>query len=165
MRVVVQRVKRAAVRVEGNTVGAIDRGILLYAAFRREDGESDLAWMADKVVSLRIFEDRDGKINRSVTEADGEILVVSQFTLYADARRGRRPSLDRAAPAPLARALFDRFVALLRSRGPEVRVGRFQETMDVESVNDGPVTILVDSPGSRRTVDPPSSGPCGEARS
>lgn len=149
MRVVVQRVKQAAVRVGGDTVAAIGPGILLYAAFRREDGEPDLGWMADKVVSLRIFEDQGGKLNRSVTEVGGQVLVVSQFTLYADARKGRRPNLDGAAPAGEARMLFEKFVEMLRSREPAVRVGRFQESMEVDSVNDGPVTILLDSPAAR----------------
>lgn len=153
MRVVVQRVKRAAVRVGRETVAAIGHGMLLYAAFRRQDGRSDLAWMADKIVSLRVFEDRAGKLNLSVTEVGGEILVVSQFTLYADARKGRRPNLDGAAPADEARAHFEAFVEALRSRGPVIRVGRFQETMEVESVNDGPVTILLDSPADRTTGD------------
>ncbi|RPI08310.1 MAG: D-tyrosyl-tRNA(Tyr) deacylase [Zetaproteobacteria bacterium] len=153
MRVVVQRVKRAAVRVGSETVAAIGHGMLLYAAFRRQDGKSDLAWMADKIVSLRVFEDRGGKLNLSVTEVGGEILVVSQFTLYADARKGRRPNLDGAAPADEARVHFEAFVEALRSRGPVIRVGRFQETMEVESVNDGPVTILLDSPADRTAGD------------
>ena len=153
MRIVVQRVKRAAVRVAGETVAAIGPGILLYAAFRRGDGESELAWMAEKAVSLRIFQDQNGKLNRSVTDVGGQILAVSQFTLYADARKGRRPNLDGAAPAGEARMLFETFVEMLRSRGPAVRVGRFQEVMEVESVNDGPVTILLDSPAARTPPD------------
>lgn len=149
MRVVVQRVKSAAVRVGGEAVAAIGPGILLYAAFRREDDAPDLAWMADKVVSLRIFEDQAGKMNRSVLDVGGQILAVSQFTLYGDARKGRRPSFDGAAPAETARGLFDKFVDRLRASGLMTHIGRFQEHMQVESVNDGPVTVLLDSPAAR----------------
>ncbi len=146
MRVVVQRVKRAGVQVDGESVAAIGPGILLYAAFRPDDDAAALAWMADKVVSLRIFSDEAGKMNRSALDVGGQILVVSQFTLYGDARKGRRPSFDGAAPAELARDLFGRFVDRLRASGLTVQVGRFQEHMEVDSVNDGPVTILLDSP-------------------
>lgn len=146
MRVVVQRVKSAEVRVDGEPVGSIDGGLLLYAGFRHEDGDSDIAWMAEKVVSLRIFEDDGGKMNRSAFEVGGGLLVVSQFTLYGDARRGRRPSFDGAAPAETARLLFERFLDKLRASGLTLRVGRFQEHMQVASVNDGPVTILLESP-------------------
>lgn len=146
MRVVVQRVRRAAVQVGDETVASVGPGLLLYAAFRREDTATDLAWMADKVVSLRIFEDQAGKMNRSVTETKGQILVVSQFTLYGDARKGRRPSFDGAAPADAARRLFEEFLTALRASGLIISSGRFQEHMHVESVNDGPVTILLDSP-------------------
>jgi D-tyrosyl-tRNA(Tyr) deacylase len=148
MRVVVQRVQRAEVRVGGETVSAIGPGVLLYAGFRREDGDPELAWMADKVVSLRIFEDDAGKMNRSALDVHGQVLVVSQFTLYGDARKGRRPSFDAAAPADMARVLFDKFVDRLSLSGLIIRVGRFQETMRVESVNDGPVTILLECPSS-----------------
>ena len=142
MRVVVQRVRRAAVQVGGETVASVGPGILLYAAFRREDTTTDLTWMADKVVSLRIFEDQAGKMNRSVTETKGQILVVSQFTLYGDARKGRRPSFDGAAPADAARRLFEEFLTTLRASGLIISSGRFQAHMHVESLNDGPVTIL-----------------------
>ena len=146
MRVVVQRVKWAKVRVGEEQVAAIGQGLLLYAAFRRQDGEADLAWMAEKVSSLRVFEDDAGKMNRSALDIGGQLLVVSQFTLYGDARKGRRPSFDLAAPAETARALFEKFVDRLRPSGLIIQSGRFQEAMQVESVNDGPVTILVDSP-------------------
>ena len=149
MRVVVQRVKSAAVRVGGESVAAIGPGILLYAAFRAGDDAADLAWMGDKVVSLRIFADQSGKMNRSALDVGGEILVVSQFTLYGDARKGRRPSFDGAASAETARRLFETFVEKLRASGLAIRAGRFQEHMEVESVNDGPVTILLDSPTVR----------------
>lgn len=155
VRVVVQRVKRAAVQVDGETVAAIGPGILLYAAFRPDDAAADLAWMADKVVSLRIFPDQAGKMNRPVLDVGGQILVVSQFTLYGDARRGRRPSFDGAAPAETARRLFEEFVDRLRTSGLAIRVGRFQEHMQVESANDGPVTILLDSPTGRTSSDAP----------
>jgi D-aminoacyl-tRNA deacylase len=150
MRVVIQRVARAAVHIRGETVAAIGPGLLLYAAFTADDGERDLAWMADKIPHLRIFEDAAGKMNRSVLETGGQALVVSQFTLYGDARKGRRPGFDLAAPAEIARPRFARFVEALAARGLPVRAGQFQEMMQVESVNDGPVTILLDSPAAAR---------------
>jgi D-tyrosyl-tRNA(Tyr) deacylase len=146
MRVVAQRVQRAAVRVGDETIASIGQGLLLYAGFRKEDGEPDLAWMADKLVTLRIFEDESGKMNRSVLDLAGQLLVVSQFTLYGDTRKGRRPSFDAAAPADAARGLFEKFVDTLSRSGLIIQVGRFRETMQVESVNDGPVTILLESP-------------------
>jgi len=155
VRVVAQRVKRAAVWVGGESVAAVGPGLLLYAAFRSDDDAAALAWMADKVVSLRIFPDDAGKLNRSALDGDGEILVVSQFTLYGDARKGRRPSFDGAAPAETARRLFEEFVDRLRASGLTIRVGRFQEHMEVESVNDGPVTILLDSPTARSPLTSP----------
>jgi D-aminoacyl-tRNA deacylase len=158
MRAVVQRVTRATVEVDGETVAAIGPGILLYAAFRPDDAAVDLAWMADKVVSLRIFEDQAGKMNRSVLDVGGQILAVSQFTLYADARKGRRPSFDGAAPAETARHLFENFVDRLRASGLMIYVGRFQEHMQVTSVNDGPVTILLDSPTGRILSEPSEHG-------
>jgi len=148
MRVAVQRVKRSVVRINGEVVAAIGHGLLLYVAFRREDRESDLGWMAEKVVSLRIFGDEAGKMNRSIAEVGGQILAVSQFTLYGDARKGRRPSFDAAAPANEARTLFDKFVDRVRASGLIITTGRFQEQMQVESVNDGPVTILLESPAA-----------------
>jgi len=160
MRVVVQRVIRATVEVDGDAVAAIGPGILLYAAFRPDDDATDLAWMADKVVSLRIFEDQAGKMNRSVSDVGGQILAVSQFTLYGDARKGRRPSFDGAAPAETARGLFDNFVDRLRASGLMTHSGRFQEHMQVESVNDGPVTILLDSPTGRILSESSEHG-CG----
>ena len=149
MRAIVQRVKSAAVRVGGESVAAIGRGMLLYAAFRPDDDAADLTWMADKVVSLRIFADPADKMNLSALDVGGQILVVSQFTLYGDARKGRRPSFDGAAPAEMARDLFERLVDRLRASGLTIHVGRFQEHMEVESVNDGPVTIPLDSPAGQ----------------
>lgn len=147
MRVLIQRVARAAVRVDGETVTAIGPGLVLFVAFRTGDEEADLAWMAEKVAHLRIFEDAAGKMNRSLLEVGGQALVVSQFTLYADARKGRRPSFDASAPADKARPLFQKFVDNLASRGIIAAVGRFQAGMQVDLVNDGPVTIMLDSPG------------------
>ena len=149
MRVVVQRVRRAGVRVNGEDVAAIGPGLLLYVAFRREDRESDLGWMAEKIASLRIFEDEAGKMNRSIAQVGGQVLAVSQFTLYGDTRKGRRPSFDAAARADEARALFAEFVGKILACGLIIATGRFQETMQVESINDGPVTILLDSPAVR----------------
>jgi len=146
MRVLVQRVAHAAVRVDGERVAGVGPGLLLYVAFRRGDGEGALAWMAEKVAHLRIFEDAAGKLNLSVLQVGGEVLAVSQFTLYGDARRGRRPSFDASAPAAEARPLFEKFVDKLASQGLIVATGRFQATMQVESVNDGPVTLLLDAP-------------------
>ncbi|MFA5026997.1 MAG: D-aminoacyl-tRNA deacylase [Candidatus Methylomirabilota bacterium] len=148
MRVLLQRVSRAAVRVEGETIAAIRHGLLLLVGFRQGDGQADLDWMADKLVHLRIFEDSAGKMNLALAEVGGEALAVSQFTLYADARKGRRPSFDAAAPAEEARQLFERFVDALRRHAVPVQAGRFQAAMQVELVNDGPVTIMLDSPAA-----------------
>ncbi len=147
MRVLVQRVARAAVHVEGETVASIGPGLLLFVAFKAGDRDADLTWMADKVAHLRIFEDEAGKMNRSVLEVRGRALAVSQFTLYGDARKGRRPSFETSAPADHARPLFEKFVDILASRGIMTAVGRFQAVMQVELVNDGPATIMLDSPG------------------
>jgi D-tyrosyl-tRNA(Tyr) deacylase len=148
MRAVIQRVKHAVVHIEGETVAVIGPGLLLLVAFRPEDGEAESSWMAEKVVHLRIFDDAAGKMNRSLLETGGEALVVSQFTLYGEARKGRRPSFDAAAPADRARPLFEKFVDNLASHGIITRAGRFQAVMQVELVNDGPVTILLDSPAA-----------------
>ena len=145
MRVVVQRVQRAAVHVGAETVASIGPGLLLLVAFKTGDGDKDLRWMAEKVAHLRIFEDSAGKMNRALLEVGGQALVVSQFTLYGDARKGRRPSFDAAAPAAEARVLFEKFVDKLTSHGIMAAVGRFQAAMRVELVNDGPVTLLLDS--------------------
>ena len=145
MRVLLQRVSRAAVQVEGETVAAIGRGVLLLAGFRRGDGRADLAWMADKVVHLRIFEDAAGKFNLALSDVGGAVLVVSQFTLYGDARKGRRPGFTAAARPEQAEPLCDRFVELLRGEGFSVQTGVFGAMMAVALVNDGPVTFLLDS--------------------
>ncbi|MBW3569815.1 MAG: D-tyrosyl-tRNA(Tyr) deacylase [Gemmatimonadetes bacterium] len=144
MRVVLQRVSRARVTVEGRVTGEIGRGLLLLAGFTEADSDDALAWMADKVVGLRIFPDEEGKMNRSVQEVRGELLVVSQFTLYGDARRGRRPSFVDAARPEVAIPLYERFVTLLRASGLAVATGEFGAMMDVELVNDGPVTLILE---------------------
>ena len=147
MRVLVQRVARAAVHVEDEAVASIGPGLLLFVAFKTGDGNADLTWMAEKVAHLRIFEDAAGKMNRSVLEMGGQALAVSQFTLYGDARRGRRPSFDASAPSDKARPLFEKFVDIVASHGIMTFAGRFQAVMQVELINDGPVTIMLDSPG------------------
>ena len=146
MRAVVQRVSRAAVRVDGETVGAIGRGFVVLAGFAPADDESALAWMAEKLAGLRVFGDAEGKMNLGLADVGGAMLVVSQFTLYGDASKGRRPSFVGAAPPGPAEALYDRFVGLLRERGVRVETGRFGAMMDVELVNDGPVTLLLERP-------------------
>ncbi|HVM43351.1 MAG TPA: D-aminoacyl-tRNA deacylase [Gemmatimonadales bacterium] len=144
MRVVLQRVSRAAVRIDGQTVGEIGRGFVVLAGFAPADGEATLAWMADKIVGLRLFADAEGKMNLPLADVGGALLVVSQFTLYGDASKGRRPSFVDAAPPAQAEALYDRFVALVRERGVAAQTGRFGAMMDVELVNDGPVTLVLE---------------------
>ena len=146
MRAVVQRVSRAAVRVDGETVGAIGRGFVVLAGFAPADEEPALAWMAEKLAGLRVFGDAEGKMNLGLAEVGGAMLVVSQFTLYGDASKGRRPSFVGAAPPERAEPLYERFVVLLRERGVPVETGRFGAMMDVELVNDGPVTLLIERP-------------------
>ena len=144
MRVVLQRVAGARVTVEGRVTGEIGRGLLLLAGFTDGDTEATLRWMADKVVGLRVFTDAEGKMNLSVEEVDGAVLVVSQFTLYGDARRGRRPSFVDAARPEVAIPLYERFVALLRAAGRPVATGEFGAMMQVELTNDGPVTLVLE---------------------
>lgn len=145
MRAVVQRVRAARVEVAGEVVGSIETGLCAFVAAGRDDREADLVYLADKIVGLRIFEDDDGKMNRSLGEVGGGVLAISQFTLFGDARRGRRPSFSAAMPPDEARACFEHFVALLGARQVEVATGRFQADMRVLVDNDGPVTILLDS--------------------
>ena len=145
MRSVVQRVKRASVTVDGKTVGEITMGLLILLAVGPEDGPGDLTWIVDKLVGLRIFEDEEGKMNRSVQEVGGEILMVSQFTLYGDCRKGKRPSFSAAAPPEKAKLLFEQVVEETRRRGLKVETGVFQAEMDVALINHGPVTMLLDS--------------------
>ena len=144
MRVVLQRVSRARVAVEGRTTGEIGQGLLLLVGFTAGDGEEALRWMAEKVVGLRVFADAEGKMNRSVEEIGGGLLVVSQFTLYGDARKGRRPSFVDAARPEVAIPLYESFVELLRATGLPVGTGEFGAMMEVELVNDGPVTLVLE---------------------
>lgn len=145
MRIVLQRVTRANVTVDGRITGEIGPGLVVLVAVGREDSSSTAASMAEKIVNLRIFTDDEGKMNRSLLETGGAILAISQFTLYADARGGRRPSFVLAAPPEQGKALYEEFVAALQALGVRVQTGVFQAHMSVELVNDGPVTILLDS--------------------
>ncbi|MDR0477266.1 MAG: D-tyrosyl-tRNA(Tyr) deacylase [Desulfobulbaceae bacterium] len=145
MRAVLQRVSQAEVEVAGETVAAILSGLLVFLGVGPNDGEADATWMADKIAGLRIFADDGGKMNRDVTEISGAVLVVSQFTLYGDCRKGRRPGFAAAAPPQLARQLYAAVIDRLRERGLEVAEGIFQAEMRVTLVNDGPVTLLLDS--------------------
>ena len=146
MRVVLQRVSYGAVRVEGEIVGAIERGFVILVGVGHADGDDQAQWLARKIAGLRVFEDADGKFNRSLLDVGGGCLVVSQFTLYADARKGRRPSFTDAAPPEIAEPLIERFAAMLRQAGIErVEMGVFGALMQVEIHNDGPVTILLDT--------------------
>jgi D-tyrosyl-tRNA(Tyr) deacylase len=144
VRVVLQRVSRAAVRVDGATVGAIGRGFVILAGFAPADSEATLEWMAEKIAGLRLFGDSEGKMNLPLSEVGGGMLVISQFTLYGDAVKGRRPSFIDAAPPAVAEPLYQRFVALLGAQGAKVETGRFGAMMDVELVNDGPVTLILE---------------------
>lgn len=144
MRVVVQRVARAAVRIEGEVAGEIDRGLLALVAFAPGDGEAELRWMADKLRGLRVFPDGDGRMNLDLAAAGGALLVVSQFTLYGDASKGRRPSFVGAAAPDEARRLYERFLELCAEDGTRVASGEFGAMMDVELVNAGPVTLILD---------------------
>ncbi len=145
MRAVVQRVRSAHVSVDGETVGAIGPGLLVYLGVGTEDSVSDAAYLAEKIAYLRIFNDREGRMNRSLVDEEGSILMVSQFTLYADARKGRRPSYSQAAYPDQARTLYESVISSLAELGLPVESGKFQAMMEVSSVNDGPVTILLDS--------------------
>jgi D-aminoacyl-tRNA deacylase len=149
MRVLLQRVSRAEVRVagpggHGKITGRIDRGFLVLVAFTHADGEDQLHWMVDKVLGLRVFGDAQDKMNVALEDVGGALLVVSQFTLYGDARKGRRPSFIDAARPEQAIPLYERFVALLRERGAHVETGEFGAMMDVELVNEGPVTLWLE---------------------
>ena len=146
MRAVVQRVRHAAVRVSGDTVGRIGHGLLVLLAASREDGPKEVQWMAQKLPGLRVFSDQDGKMNLSLMQVNGEMLIVSQFTLYGDCRKGKRPSYANAAPPQEAESLYRGFIDAVRSQGIPVQEGVFGAMMDVELVNDGPVTLILDSP-------------------
>ena len=147
MRVVLQRVSQASVRVEGSVIGAIEHGLLLLVGIAPSDTEAEARWLAQKCTGLRIFPDSEGKMNRSVLDVSGGILAISQFTLYGDCRRGRRPSFVGAARPEHAKPLYERFCTLLEEAGPvSVARGRFGADMQVELCNDGPVTLVLDSP-------------------
>ena len=146
MRACIQRVTEARVTVAGETVGQIGRGLLVLLGVGQGDGPEQAQWLAEKIVGLRIFEDDQGKMNRSLDEVGGAMLVVSQFTLYGDCRKGRRPSFIEAAPPELAERLYEQFVEAVGQQGVTVATGRFREHMLVSLVNDGPVTLVVDTP-------------------
>jgi D-tyrosyl-tRNA(Tyr) deacylase len=145
MRALLQRVNQAAVDIEGIRIAGIGKGILALIAIAGDDQPEDLSWMARKIVSLRIFDDAAGKLNLSLLETGGELLLVSQFTLYGDCRKGRRPSYGAAAPPDQAEKLYREFVELMRIQIPGVQSGRFQATMEVSLTNSGPVTLILDS--------------------
>ena len=145
MRVVLQRVSRAQVTVDERVTGRIERGYLILAGFHKTDTDEQLEWMADKIIGLRLFADAEDKMNLALEDVNGGILVVSQFTLYGDTRKGRRPSFIDAAPPEIAIPLYERFVGMLKARAPgAVETGEFGAMMDVELVNDGPVTLLLE---------------------
>lgn len=145
MRVVLQRVAHASVTVDGETIGKIQRGFLLLVGVTHDDAMEDMEYLVRKIVQMRIFEDEEGKLNRSIQDIGGEILSVSQFTLYADTKKGNRPSFSKAAPGDVAIKMFEQFNGLLRDTGIHVETGQFGADMKVELLNDGPVTILLDS--------------------
>lgn len=145
MRVVLQRVAHASVTVDGETIGKIQRGFLLLVGVTHDDAMEDMEYLVRKIVQMRIFEDEEGKLNRSIQDIGGEILSVSQFTLYVDTKKGNRPSFSKAAPGDVALEMFEQFNGLLRDTGIPVETGQFGADMKVELLNDGPVTILLDS--------------------
>ena len=148
VRAVIQRVKSAAVNVEGRVTGKIGQGLLVLLGVGKGDGEKDIAYMISKLPDLRIFEDASGKFNLSLREVQGEMLVVSQFTLYGDCRKGRRPSFTEAAEPAEAKRLYEQLILKIREQGVTVETGEFQAKMEVHLINDGPVTILLDSRNS-----------------
>lgn len=160
MKAVVQRVGPSRVEVSGDVVGSIDRGLLVYLGVAAGDSSKDLEWMADKVRYLRVFEDEQGKMNRDVADTGGSVLVISQFTLLGDTRKGRRPSFTGAMAPEGAELLYESFVAALREKGLPVETGRFRADMKVFSLNDGPITMLIDSrEGEARSPGASSSSP------
>ncbi|BHH84887.1 D-aminoacyl-tRNA deacylase [Desulforhopalus sp. 52FAK] len=145
MRTVVQRVSRAQVSIDGIVTGAIAEGLVVLVGIQAEDSTKDLQWLAEKIVHLRIFEDDSGKMNNSLTDIGGEMLIISQFTLYGDCRKGRRPGFSTAAPPQIAEPLYQQFIHEVQEKGIKVVTGTFQADMQVELINDGPVTLLLDS--------------------
>ncbi len=148
MRSLIQRVSKASVTVDGGVVGEIGAGLLVLVGVGHDDTSADVRWLADKLVGLRVFNDDAGKMNLSVQDIGGAMLVVSQFTLWGDARKGRRPSYVGAAPPELANRLYQELIAAVADRSVPVATGRFQQHMEVSLVNDGPVTLWIESPGS-----------------
>ena len=145
MKVVLQRVSHAEVSVDGETIGRIGSGLLAFTAFSHQDEENDLVWMAGKIVDLRVFDDENGNLNLSLRDIHGQLMVISQFTLYGDCKKGRRPSYSEAATPVEAEKLYDRFIEIMRETVPDVQTGRFRATMEVSLTNDGPVTLILDS--------------------
>jgi D-tyrosyl-tRNA(Tyr) deacylase len=145
MRAVIQRVEKASVIIGNETLATIGPGLVVLVAIRKQDGIADIAWMKRKILNLRIFEDAQGRMNRSIVAAGGKILLVSQFTLFGDCRKGNRPSYSRAAPPEQARQLYDRLLGELEAESVPVASGRFQAMMQVELINSGPVTLILDS--------------------
>ena len=145
MRAVIQRVSKASVTVASEITGEIGPGLLVFLGIHKDDQEQEIKWMVEKIINLRIFEDDSGKMNRSLIDTNGAMLVVSQFTLYGDCRKGRRPGYSSAAPPEMANILYQQFINTVKQKDISVASGRFQAHMDVELVNDGPVTLLIDS--------------------
>jgi len=145
MRAVIQRVRRASVTIDGTVHGEIDRGMVVLLGIHGNDTLTDLQWLAEKIVNLRIFDDPQGKMNLSLADIDGAMLIISQFTLYGDCRKGRRPGFSSAAPPETAEPLYRRFIEEIQKKQVKIATGIFQAAMDVELVNEGPVTLLLDS--------------------
>jgi D-tyrosyl-tRNA(Tyr) deacylase len=145
MRAVIQRVRRASVAVDGRTMGTIGQGLLTFLGVAKDDTQTDIAFIADKITNLRIFEDADDKMNLSVKDVGGGVLLISQFTLFGDCRKGRRPDFTAAAPPESAKTLYERTIAAVKEKGIPVETGVFAAHMDIDSLNDGPVTLILDS--------------------
>ena len=145
MRAVVQRASRASVRIEGSTMAKIGQGLVVLLGIRNGDTATDIKWLTEKIINLRIFDDPAGKMNMSIADIGGEMLIVSQFTLYGDCRKGRRPGFSAAAPPEIAEPLYNQFIDEIKNRGVRTVTGIFQAAMQVELVNDGPVTLLLDT--------------------
>lgn len=145
MRTVIQRVSRASVQVSGSEIGAIGRGLVVFLAIHRDDKAETIGWMADKIINLRIFADDQDKMNLSLADINAEMLIVSQFTLYGDCRKGRRPGYSDAAPPEIAEQMYNDFISAIKRRGITAAAGKFQAMMQVALINDGPVTLLIDS--------------------
>lgn len=145
MRAVIQRSKKASVEVENKIIGEISAGIVVFIGFHADDSTKEIQWLANKIIHLRIFEDENGKMNKSLAETAGEMLIVSQFTLYGDCRKGRRPGYSGAAHPNIAEPLYQQFISYVELQGVQVGTGKFQADMQVSLTNDGPVTLLLDS--------------------